>query len=320
MLLKKLNQYNFFKLKYGYQSRQKNPKYFHNPLVEGQYSVTPARKVPSNIIRPSYMIDKKPIFGIYEGPAVTHGKNMIEKLRKAASIAAKTAQVAQRSVKKGMTTDELDKIVHDYIISQNAYPSPIGFMGFPKSVCTSVNEVCCHGIPNLRPLQEGDSLNIDVTIFYDGVHGDTSVMAQVPKMNQEISKLIETTQKALYEAIKICKPGQKFNQIGKVIQEIANNDGYYVSEVFTGHGIGELMHMPPTIFHTLNHYPGVMVPGNVFTIEPILLMKDEQDYKIWNDNFTVISTDNPSAQWEHMILITENGYEVLTKRDDELEL
>ncbi|CAD8155048.1 unnamed protein product [Paramecium octaurelia] len=309
-------QYHFRQITRLKQTKRSHIEYFNKPIIEGQYGVVPARAVPSHIQKPSYLSETKPVYGIYEGAPVVHNQDMIQKLKKAAQIAAQTAHVAQKSVKQGMTTDDLDKIVHEFIISQNAYPSPIGFKGFPKSVCTSVNEVCCHGIPNLRPLDFGDSLNIDVTIFYDGVHGDTSVMAQVPEMNPKITKLINTTQKALYEAIKICKPGEKFSKIGDIVEEVAADEGFTVCELFTGHGIGELMHMPPMIIHNFNDYPGVMVPGNVFTIEPVLLMRHDQ-YSMWKDNFTVVSPDNPSAQWEHMVLITEKGYEVLTKREDE---
>ena len=144
-----------------------------------------------------------------------------------------------------MTTNDVDRIVHDFIISHDAYPTPIGFMGFPKSVCTSVNEVVCHGIPNLRPLENGDYLNIDCTLYKDGVHGDSSVMVKIGDIHPDIQKLIDCTQKALYESIKICKPGTPFNEIGNVCEQVAEAGGFVVCELFTGHGVGKLLHLPP---------------------------------------------------------------------------
>lgn len=239
---------------------------------------------------------------------------------------ARTLDHTRKLVMEGMTTDDVDKIVHDFIIDNNAYPSPIQFLGFPKSVCTSVNEVVCHGIPNLRPLRNGDYLNIDCTLFLDGVHGDSSIMVQVGDVHPKIQDLIKATQEAVYESISICKPGTPFKQIGTVCEKVAEKYGFVVCELFTGHGIGELMHLPPSILHHCkprgsfsgldNDYSGEMQVGNVFTIEPIFLMR-HGEFQMWRDGFTVVSPQNPSAQWEHMVQITENGYNILSKREGE---
>eukprot|EP01016_Furgasonia_blochmanni_P027491 TRINITY_DN2897_c0_g3_i4.p1 TRINITY_DN2897_c0_g3~~TRINITY_DN2897_c0_g3_i4.p1 ORF type:complete len:222 (-),score=41.83 TRINITY_DN2897_c0_g3_i4:165-830(-) len=216
-----------------------------------------------------------------------------------------------------MTTDELDKAVHDFIISNGGYPTPLGFMHFPKSVCTSVNEVLCHGIPDLRPLEKGDYINIDVTCFIEGYHGDTSVMALIGDVHPEIRRLIDATQRAVYESIKICKPGVPFNKIGDICERVARDEGFTVCPLFNGHGIGKLLHLPPSIIPVKNKYPGVMEPGNAFTIEPIFMMFNSEKYHMWDDHFTTISRDNPSAQWEHTVLITETGCEVITLREGE---
>mgnify|MGYP002344952573 FL=1 len=157
--------------------------------------------------------------------------------------------------KAGMTCEDLDKFVHDTILQQGAYPTPIGFMGFPKSVCISVNEVLVHGIPSMRPLYDGDSLNVDVSIFYDGYHGDNNLMIQIGEVDEDVRKLIKVTQQAVYEAIKVCKPGQKFNEIGRAIETYASSNGMYVCEMFNGHGVGEQLHLPPCIHPYCNCVP-----------------------------------------------------------------
>lgn len=171
-----------------------------------------------------------------------------------------------------MTTDDVDEIVHNYIIENDAYPTPIGFMHFPKSVCTSVNEIACHGIPNKRPLKSGDYLNIDITLYKYGVHGDNSAMVKIGKVHEDVCKLIDVTQKALYESIKICGPGVPFSEIGMICETIANQNNYHICELFTGHGVGEKLHMPPMIYHYENDEPYKMSVGNVFTIEPIIML------------------------------------------------
>jgi len=263
-------------------------------------------------------LTKKQPFGIYEGDPVIHSNQIVEKLRKAAKVAAETAEFSLTLKDKiGMTGDEADALIHDFIISKNAYPTPIGFMNFPKSVCISTNEVLCHGIPNKRPFQDGDYVNYDISVFIDGVHGDNSVMVEYGNVHPDIQKLIKVTQEALYESIKVCKPGAYFRDIGEVCEDIAKKNGYYSCKLITAHGIGPLLHMPPMIPHFRTHMPYKMSPGNVFTIEPIFMMKDVKAPHVWEDDFTLVAPGNPSAQWEHTVLITENGYEVLTKRSNE---
>ncbi|EAR84818.1 methionine aminopeptidase (macronuclear) [Tetrahymena thermophila SB210] len=296
------------------------PDYFKTePIIEGQYQVTPTLSVPQNIKRPDYVDNPNPIFGIYHGNPVVHNQDIIRRLKIAGNLAARTLAHLASHVKEGITTDELDKICHKFIIDNNAYPTALGFMHFPKSVCTSVNEVVCHGIPNTRPLKNGDYINLDVTLYIEGVHGDNSLMVPVGDVHPEIMKLIQTTQKALYESIKVCKPGTPFRKIGEVCESIAHENGFSVCELFTGHGVGELLHMAPAVFHekkTRSENPYVMQPGMVFTIEPIFTMRRGR-YQMWSDQMTVVSPYNPSAQWEHTILITEQGHEVITLRDGE---
>lgn len=146
-----------------------------------------------------------------------------------------------------MTCEDLDKFVHDTIIAQGAYPTPIGFMGFPKSVCLSVNEVLVHGIPSTRVLENGDSLNVDVSVFYDGYHGDNNLMIEIGEVHPDIKKVINVTRKAVYEAIRICKPGQKFSEIGRTIEEVAKANNIHVCDMFNGHGIGQQLHLPPCV-------------------------------------------------------------------------
>ncbi|EGR34224.1 methionine type i, putative [Ichthyophthirius multifiliis] len=289
-------------------------------------------EVPKEIPSPEYVgknnkkykkiniIDNpNPVYGLYHGSPVIHNKETIECLRKAGKLASQTLSHLASHVKAGITTDELDKICHKFIIDNGAYPTALGFMEFPKSVCTSVNEVICHGIPNTRPLYNGDYINLDVTLYKHGVHGDNSLMVKVGNVHPKISKLIEVTQMAVYESIKICKPGVKFRKIGDICQEIANSNGFHVCELFTGHGVGKLLHMPPIVFHSKkseSESPYTMQPGMVFTIEPIFCI-EEGSYYQWDDGMTVVSPYNPSAQWEHTILITDDGHEVFTLREGE---
>jgi len=249
---------------------------------------------------------------------VVHNKENIQKMKIAAKLAAETATHGSKVLKEGLTGEDVDKEIHDFIIKNGGYPTPIGFMGFPKSVCISPNEVMCHGIPNMRPFQNGDYVNLDISVYVNGVHGDTSLMVQVGNVHPDVQKLIKVTQQAVYQSIKMCKPGVQFSAIGEICEDIAKEHGFHSSELFTGHGIGELLHMPPMITHTYNNYPGEMQVGNVFTIEPIITMYPPEQILMWKDKWTVVSQNNPSAQWEHTVLITENGFEVLTKREGEV--
>ncbi|CDW77276.1 methionine aminopeptidase [Stylonychia lemnae] len=246
-------------------------------------------------------------------------KDQQEGLRKASQIAAKTLKTALDNTKIGMSLDDVDEIVHESILSMGAYPSAIDYMHFPKSVCTSVNEVVAHGIPNDYVLKDGDYLNIDVVCYFDGHHGDNSGMVMLGNVHPDIQKLSQVTRESMYAAIEIVKPGATFDQIGKTIEEYADKYGYAVNAEFGGHGIAHHMHMPPMVYHnkTRSSSKQVMKPGMAFTIEPILMMKKNFNYVQWRDNWTISTNGVPSCQWEHIILVTEEGHEILTIREGE---
>ncbi|KAG8908503.1 Methionine aminopeptidase 1 [Tulasnella sp. 403] len=236
-------------------------------------------------------------------------------MRTVARMGREILDLAAAQIKPGVTTDELDAIVHEATIARNAYPSPLNYRQFPKSLCTSVNEVICHGIPDKRKLQEGDIVNLDVSVYYDGVHTDLNGTYPVGKISDEDAKLIETTRKCLDEAIKMCKPGALFRDIGKVIEPIAKANGCSVVRTYTAHGINKFFHCAPTIPHyAKNKCVGTMKPGMTFTIEPMINLGPSHaaDHH-WPDNWTCTTSDGKkSAQFEETLLITETGVEVLT--------
>ncbi|KAJ1911924.1 hypothetical protein H4219_005783 [Mycoemilia scoparia] len=216
----------------------------------------------------------------------------------------------------GITTQEIDSIVHTSIVDDlKAYPSPLNYSGFPNSICTSINNIICHGIPDSRPLADSDIINIDVTLFKDGFHGDTSCTFLVnPDAVDALGKeLVEATKEALDIGIRVCGPGVPFREIGNAISEFALINGFSVSEDLTGHGIGRHFHQPPLVFHHENDEPEVMKPGMVFTIEPILCQGESEAF-LWPDGWTISTADGGrSAQFEHTVLVTEDGVEVLTE-------
>uniref|UniRef100_A0A182PEC6 Methionine aminopeptidase n=1 Tax=Anopheles epiroticus TaxID=199890 RepID=A0A182PEC6_9DIPT len=212
----------------------------------------------------------------------------------------------------GVTTDEIDAFVHQEAIKANAYPSPLRYLGFPKSVCTSVNNVACHGIPDDRKLLDGDIINIDITVFFNGYHGDCSRTVLIGEVDERGKYLVESTERCLAEAILCCGPGQPICVIGKSIDKFAKRKKLTVMPAFAGHGIGSYFHGPPNILHFDNDFPGVMIPGMTFTIEPVLTL-GTSEAEILEDTWTAVSTDNArSAQFEHTVLITSEGCEVLT--------
>ncbi|XP_040213686.1 methionine aminopeptidase 1D, mitochondrial isoform X2 [Rana temporaria] len=217
----------------------------------------------------------------------------------------------------GMTTEEIDAFVHENIISRNAYPSPLGYGGFPKSVCTSVNNVVCHGIPDSRPLEDGDIINIDVTVYSGGYHGDTSETFLVGNVDEDGKKLVGTARRCRDEAIAACKPGAPFSVIGNTISRIAEENKLQVCPQFIGHGIGSFFHGHPEIWHHANVNHMEMEEGMAFTIEPII-MEGSPDFRILKDKWTAVSLDKKrSAQFEHTIIITSLGAEILTKAPEE---
>lgn len=273
--------------------------------------LSPHRPVPGHILRPSYVTSKKPP-GIVSGPEV-HDEKGIECMRNSGRLAAQVLEYAGTLVKPGIKTDEIDEAVHQMIIDNGAYPSPLGYGGFPKSVCTSVNECICHGIPDSRPLEDGDIINIDVTVYLNGYHGDTSATFFCGDVDDKARKLVEVTKECLDKAISICAPGVEFKKIGKTIHDHADKHRYGVVRMFVGHGVGRVFHADPVILHYRNNDGGHMVLNQTFTIEPMLTIGSINPV-MWDDNWTVVTEDGSlSAQFEHTILITENGAEILTQ-------
>ena len=227
-------------------------------------------------------------------------------------------QQTAKQIKPGVTTDQLDKYVHALCMANNSYPSPLNYHGFPKSVCTSINEVICHGIPDKRKLKEGDIINLDISLFKNGFHTDLNATFPVGKIDADSQKLIDVTRKSLDNAIKICKPGTPFRNIGNEIQPTCDAEGFSVVKTYTGHGVGREFHQSPTILHHTNmRSKGEMKVGQIFTIEPMVNASKSYHVEHWNDNWTAVTRDGVrSAQFEEAILITENGCEVLTAADD----
>ncbi|GAB2279670.1 Methionine aminopeptidase 1D, chloroplastic/mitochondrial [Dionaea muscipula] len=273
--------------------------------------VSPCRPVPNHIPRPPYVGSGKPP-GIATRPEV-HDAKGIECMRASGKLAAQVLEYAGTLVKPGLTTDEIDEAVHQMIIENGAYPSPLGYGGFPKSVCTSVNECICHGIPDSRPLEEGDIINVDVTVYLNGYHGDTSATFFCGEIDDETKTLVQVTQECLHKAIAICGPGVEYNKIGRTIQDHADKYRCGVVRDFVGHGVGRVFHADPVILHCRNNERGRMMLNQTFTIEP-MLTAGRPNCVMWDDNWTVVTADGSlSAQFEHTILITENGAEILTK-------
>jgi methionyl aminopeptidase len=240
--------------------------------------------------------------------------DVIERMRVACRIARDVLVEIEPAVQPGVTTDEVDRVAHDAHVTRGAYPSPLGYKGFPKSVCTSVNEVICHGIPDDRALLDGDIVNVDVTVFTGGVHGDTSATFLVGKVDPVSKHLVRTTRECLDLAIEAVRPGAPLSDIGRAIETHAHAEGFNVVRSFVGHGIGEVFHGPPQVPHYYEARAStVMEPGMVFTIEPMITIGDIRPV-IWDDGWTAVTADGtPSAQFEHTVLVTDTGVDVLTR-------
>lgn len=269
--------------------------------------------VPSKIARPEYVWKSTANEG--HEPWVQTPET-IEKMRLASKIAANALAEAGRAVAPGVTTDELDRVAHEYMIDHGAYPSTLGYKGFPKSCCTSLNEVICHGIPDSTVIEDGDIVNIDVTAYIDGVHGDTNATFLAGDVAPEVVDLVERTREATARAIKAVRPGRELNVIGRVIESYANRFGYNVVRDFTGHGIGETFHNGLVILHyDQPNIDTVIEPGMVFTIEPMINL-GALEYSIWDDGWTVVTADKKwTAQFEHTLVVTDSGTEILTLPD-----
>lgn len=244
----------------------------------------------------------------------------IEKMRIAGRLAAEVLEMIEPHVQAGVTTNALNQLCHDYIVNvQDAIPAPLNYHGFPKSICTSVNHVVCHGIPNDKALKSGDLVNIDITVIKDGYHGDTSKMFFVGKPLPHARRLVEVTQECLYKAMELLKPGVRLGDIGAVIQQHAEKHHYSVVREYCGHGIGLGFHEDPQVLHYGKAGTGeTLKEGMIFTIEPMINAGKRQVKLSNQDGWTVTTADRRlSAQWEHTILLTADGYEVLTKRKEE---
>ncbi|QGG40994.1 type I methionyl aminopeptidase [Aeromicrobium yanjiei] len=272
--------------------------------------VSARRPVPASIERPEYVGQIAPL--PYRGPLVRDAET-IEAMRIAGRIAAQALDAVEAAIAPGVTTDELDRIGHEFIVAQGAYPSTLGYRGYPKSLCSSVNEVICHGIPDDRPLEDGDIVNIDITAYIGGVHGDTNKTYLVGDVDQESRLLVERTQEATMRAIRAVKPGREINVIGRVIETYAKRFGYGVVRDFTGHGVGPAFHDGLVIPHYDDPSADtVMQPGMTFTIEPMLTL-GSIDWDMWDDGWTATTRDRSrTAQFEHTLLVTSNGAEILT--------
>ena len=273
-------------------------------------AVSPQRSVPPHIARPPYVGQPAP--EPYLGPHVQTAET-IEKMRLAGRIAAGAMQAGAAVISPGVTTDELDRVVHEFLLDHHAYPSTLGYRGFPKSCCTSVNEVVCHGIPDSRPLEDGDLVKIDVTAYVDGVHGDNCGTFFSGEVDEASRLLTERTREALKRAINAVRPGRQVNVIGRVIESYARRFGYGVVREYTGHGVHSSFHSGLVIPHYDEPaYSTTMEVGMTFTIEPMITCGDGASY-LWEDEWTVVTTDGSRcAQFEHTLVVTETGAEILT--------
>lgn len=272
-------------------------------------NLSPPRDVPSHI--------EVPNFSIFRTPRSIDRKSglQIEKMRDSCRLARKVLNTLGKQIKVGITTDEIDKIAHDIIIENNAYPSPLFYRGFPKSVCTSVNNVACHGIPDDQPLEDGDIITVDVTVYYNGYHGDCAETYAVGSVDEGGKSLMMAAKQCRDVAISACSPEKPFSVIGKTVSSVAESLGFKVMPAFCGHGIGRHFHSLPDIYHFDNNFRGTMEEGMTFTIEPVI-SESSVEAVLLEDGWTAVTLDNSrAAQFEHTILITENGVEILTESE-----
>jgi len=291
------------------------PKKVPELLME-LYEVTPQRTVPDHIKKPPYAAGNNsgsPSVSPFSRPEIKTDQEVAQ-MRQVCEMASYIRQFAGKQVRVGITTDEIDQIVHDEIIRLGAYPSPLNYHGFPKSLCTSINSVICHGIPDKRPLEDGDLINLDITLYYDDYHGDCSGMFVAGKVDETTTRLIDATKLAMMNGISICHPGQHFRQIGLEVQRVADEYGYGINTMFAGHGIGKDFHQAPEIMHCRNNIPGIMQKNMTFTVEPILNESLWTDVVHHRDGWTVMTPDGArSAQCEETIVITDDGFDIMTK-------
>ncbi|KAH8306735.1 hypothetical protein KR044_011620, partial [Drosophila immigrans] len=283
-------------------------------IINNTGKVSIERSIPEHIEKPSYYFQHMAAGNTLGTPEIKN-EEQLKHMRSSGKLAAQILQECGRLVAIGTTTDEIDEFAHMRILAHNAYPSPLRYAGFPKSVCTSINNVACHGIPDDRSLVDGDIINIDVTVYHNGCHGDCSETFLVGDVDERGRFLVDATRECLLKCIALCGPGVPFNKIGKRIQQFCHENKLESVGAFIGHGIGSYFHGPPEIYHYANDVPGEMHPGMTFTIEPILCL-GRGDVGLLEDGWTAVSLDDSrSAQFEHTVLVTETGVEVLTSAD-----
>ncbi|TVR14950.1 MAG: type I methionyl aminopeptidase [Planctomycetota bacterium] len=282
-----------------------------NPRAVRPGVVSPMRSVPDHIVRPDYAATGRPMGK--RPKTLIKTPDQIERMRAAGKAARRVLASALAAVKPGVTTDEVDAIAHAAFIREGGYPSTLNYHGYPKSICTSVNEVICHGIPDSRPLEKGDIVNVDVTIYLNGMHGDCSETVIVGETDAQSQQLVDTTRQCLMAAIATVRPGSRLNEIGRAIEKVASVHNYGVVRAFVGHGIGEVFHMDPQVPHYYDRNASlVLQPGMTFTIEPMINMGQAR-HETWNDGWTAVTADGKrSAQFEHTLLVTPQGVEILT--------
>ncbi|CAM9192276.1 unnamed protein product [Chrysoparadoxa australica] len=280
---------------------------------------SPPRTVPPEIMAPDYAIGGIPKAQSPRFPWVIEVKTpeQIEGMRAAGRAAREVLDAAGRAVAAGATTDSIDEVVHKEALARGAYPSPLNYHGFPKSCCTSLNEIVCHGIPDSTVLKEGDIINVDVTVYLNGFHGDCSEMFCVGEVDDDAKRLIQATYDAWQEAVAFCKPGKQYKDIGGIIQDSVESKGYTTVKNFCGHGIGSVFHTNPNILHYKNSEPnGIMKEGHTFTIEP-MICEGTANNVVWPDKWTAATQDGKrTAQFEHTFLMTPDGLEALTAKID----
>lgn len=291
------------------------PRDAQGHLVPGR--IAPALPIPANIPRPEYV--GRPGPREFTGSDV-YTPEQVELIRESGRIAAQAIEAVGAAIRPGVTTNDLDVIAHEFIVSHGAYPSTVGYRGYPKSVCASLNEVICHGIPDDTVLEDGDIINLDITAYKNGMHGDLNKTFAVGTAAPDAAALVERTQEALVRGIKAVAPGRQINVIGRAIESYARRFGYGVVRDFTGHGVGAAFHSGLVIPHydAAPHFDTVMEPGMVFTIEPMLTLGTPErpgsiEWDQWADDWTVTTRDKSlTAQFEHTLVVTERGSEILT--------
>ena len=284
-------------------------KTMDNPVKAGVVSASLG--IPEEIVGPDYAVDAKPKLQRTKETVLT--AEQIVRMEESCTLARKILDATVAIAAEGVTTDDLDRFAHKMTIEAGAYPAPYNYHGFPKSICTSVNEVICHGIPDSRPLADGDAVNIDVTVYYKGMYGDCSSTVLIGNVTEENKKLVEVTYESMMAGISVVKPGAKVSDIGCAIEDLVSDAGYSIVTSYGGHGIGEVFH---TQLHIAHYYDSknnmVFKPGMTFTVEPMVNMGNA-GHRLWNDGWTAATADSTrSAQFEHTVLVTEKGVKILT--------